>query len=221
MSVFQNPRCNLSLIRVVIVEDNVEIRKNICQLFTMSDGYECAGQFGSFEDFFDSLTDNVNFDVLIADIGLPGMSGIEGMKKLRQDFGDIDIIMFTVYNDSDKIFDSLLAGASGYLLKSTPLSEIKQSVDVIASGGSVMSPSIARKVIDHFGQPKKIDKEYQLTPRENEVVQGLVDGLSYKMIADRLDISIDTVRSYIKSIYKKLYVNSRSEVIKKAFEGRI
>lgn len=207
-------------IRVVIVEDNHEIRKNICQMFTLSDGYECAGQFESFEAFFEEFESIKPFDVLIADIGLPGMSGIEGMQKLRQK-EDTDIIMFTVYNDSDKIFDSLLAGASGYLLKSTPLSEIRESVDVIVNGGSVMSPSIARKVIEHFNQPKKIQSENQLTPRENEVVQGLVDGLSYKMIADRMSISIDTVRSYIKSIYKKLYVNSRSEVIKKAFEGRI
>jgi DNA-binding NarL/FixJ family response regulator len=204
---------------VGVVEDNNSIRTSIVQLFNASEGYHCECNFESFEDFFSSDCEST-IDILIADIGLPGMSGIEGIKKLREKNTEVDIIMFTVYNDSEKIFNSLCAGASGYLLKSTPLSEIKKSVDIIVKGGSIMSPSIARKVMDSFSaKPKK--KDYSLTIRENEVIQGLVDGLSYKLIAERLAISIDTVRCYIKSIYKKLYVNSKSEVIKKAFYGEI
>ena len=202
-------------IDVAIVEDNEEIRHNICEYFNLLDGYSCQYAYPAFEDFIENLKEDQLPDLIIFDIGLPGVNGIEGMKYMKEKWPSIETVVFTVYNDENKIFDSLCAGASGYFLKSTPLKEIMSGVEIIMQGGSVMSPSIARKITEHFQvtvKPKKMEK---LTPRENDVVQGLLDGLSYKLIADRLDISIDTVRFYIKSIYKKLYVNSRSEVIKK------
>lgn len=157
------------------------------------------------------------------DIQLPGMSGIEGIGIIKDKYPEIDIIMLTVYHDSHKIFDSLCAGASGYLLKHTSLPEIKESILNLLNGGAPMSPQIARKVINHFQEqePRKSNVESSLTPREHDIVNGLVDGLSYKMIADRYDISIDTVRAHIRNIYKKLHVNSKAEVIAKSLKGEI
>ncbi len=161
-------------------------------------------------------------DVILMDIELPGMSGIDGMKLIKNQHPEVEIIILTVYHDSHKIFDSLCAGASGYLLKHTSLPEIKEAIETLVDGGSPMSPQIARKVIDYFKKPEvKKEPESELTPREQEIVVGLVDGLSYKMIADRMDIAIDTVRAHIRNIYKKLHVNSKAEVIAKSLRGEI
>jgi DNA-binding NarL/FixJ family response regulator len=154
------------------------------------------------------------------DIGLPGMSGIDGMKLIKQDYPDVDIVMLTVYNDADKIFQSLCAGATGYLLKNTPLEEIKEGIELLTRGGSPMSPQIARKVIDFFGSEKK-KVASPLSEKEKEIVVGLVDGLSYKLIADRMSISLETVRFHIKNIYRKLHVHSKAEVISKSLKGEI
>ncbi|HSD63195.1 MAG TPA: response regulator transcription factor, partial [Ignavibacteriaceae bacterium] len=159
--------------------------------------------------------------VALVDIGLPGISGINGIKILRKEYPDINIIMLTVYNDPARIFNSLCAGASGYLLKNTPLEEIKKSIEILDSGGSPMSPEIARKVIDYFNTGKSEGYKSDLTKKENEIVNALVDGLSYKLIADRMEISIDTVRFHIRNIYRKLHVNSKSEVISKSLKGEI
>jgi len=144
------------------------------------------------------------------------------MKLIKNQHPEIEIIILTVYHDSHKIFDSLCAGASGYLLKHTSLPEIKEAIETLVDGGSPMSPQIARKVIDYFKKPEiKKEPESELTPREQEIVVGLVDGLSYKMIADRMGIAIDTVRAHIRNIYKKLHVNSKAEVIAKSLRGEI
>jgi DNA-binding NarL/FixJ family response regulator len=148
------------------------------------------------------------------------------MRLIKDDHPETDIIMLTVYNDWQKIFDSLRAGASGYLVKNTPLVEIKKAIETVRNGGSVMSPEIARKVMEHFSSPigaqaEKEKPESVLTPKEKEIVIGLVDGLSYKLLADRMNISIDTIRFHIKNIYKKLHVNSKAEVISKSLRGEI
>ena len=155
------------------------------------------------------------------DIGLPGMSGISGIKLIKAKYPEINIIMLTVYHDTHKIFQSLCAGASGYLLKNSPFSEIKKAIKIVNAGGSSMSPQIARKVIEHFQTCEKINHESTLTDKEKEIVSCLVDGLSYKMIAAQEHISIETVRSHIKNIYKKLHVHSKAEVIKKSLTGEI
>lgn len=207
---------------VGIVEDNKKIRDLIQRYLDMQEGLDCPVAVDSVEEMLDYLEEHPEPDVILMDIQLPGMSGIKGISIIKDEYPEIEIIMLTVYHDSHKIFDSLCAGASGYLLKHTSLPEIKESIMDLMDGGAPMSPQIARKVIHHFQdeQPKK-DPDSNLTPREHDIVNGLVDGLSYKMIADRYDISIDTVRAHIRNIYKKLHVNSKAEVIAKSLKGEI
>ena len=210
------------MITVGIVEDNVKIRDLIQRYLDMQEAISCKVAVDSVEEMIEHLKKYDNPDVLLMDIQLPGMSGIEGIGIIKKEFPDIEIMMLTVYHDSHKIFDSLMAGASGYLLKHTSLPEIKESVETLANGGAPMSPQIARKVIQHFSNNEKKEKpESNLTPREQDIVNGLVDGLSYKLIAERFDISIDTVRAHIRNIYKKLHVNSKAEVIAKSLRGEI
>lgn len=205
-----------------IVEDNKKIRDLIQRYLDMQKEFECPVAMDSVEEMLDYLEEHQRPDVMLMDIQLPGMSGIKGMEIIKNKYPEIEIIMLTVYHDSHKIFDSLKAGASGYLLKHTSLPEIKESIENLLKGGAPMSPQIARKVISHFNEeaPKK-NEDSMLTNREQDIVNGLVDGLSYKMIADRYDISIDTVRAHIRNIYKKLHVNSKAEVIAKSLRGEI
>lgn len=209
------------MIEVGIVEDDEQIRKGIQTYLNRQSGFSCSKCFGSVEELLNSLSSQTVPNVFIMDIGLPGMSGIEGMKIIKEKYPDVDIIVFSVYNDPKKIFDSLCAGATGYLLKNTPLEEIKEGIESLSNGGSPMSPQIARKVIDYFGQPRKKETESPLSGKEKEIVVGLVDGLSYKLIADRMNISIETVRFHIKNIYKKLHVHGKAEVISKSLRGEI
>ncbi len=207
---------------VGIVEDNKKIRDLIQRFLDMQDELKCPVAVDSVEEMLEYLEDHPAPDVILMDIQLPGMSGIKGIGLIKEKYEDVDIIMLTVYHDSHKIFNALRAGASGYLLKHTSLPEIKESILKLVDGGAPMSPQIARKVINHFREnaPKK-NTDSDLTPREHDIVNGLVDGLSYKMIADRYDISIDTVRAHIRNIYKKLHVNSKAEVIAKSLKGEI
>lgn len=207
---------------VGIVEDNKKIRDLIQRYLDMQEELKCPVAVDTVEEMLEYLEDHPHPDVILMDIQLPGMSGIKGIGIIKEKYPAVEIIMLTVYHDSHKIFDSLCAGASGYLLKHTSLPEIKESILKLVEGGAPMSPQIARKVINHFREtaPKK-NPESNLTPREHDIVNGLVDGLSYKMIADRYDISIDTVRAHIRNIYKKLHVNSKAEVIAKSLKGEI
>jgi len=205
-----------------IVEDNKKIRDLIQRYLDMQKDMECPVAVDSVEEMLDYLEEHQKPNVILMDIQLPGMSGIKGMEIIKSKYPEVEIMMLTVYHDSHKIFDSLKAGASGYLLKHTSLPEIKESIENLMKGGAPMSPQIARKVISHFNKeaPKK-NEESMLTNREQDIVNGLVDGLSYKLIADRYDISIDTVRAHIRNIYKKLHVNSKAEVIAKSLRGEI
>lgn len=207
---------------VGIVEDNKKIRDLIQRYLDMQDELSCPVAVDSVEEMLEYLEEHSAPDVILMDIQLPGMSGIKGISLIKEKYKDVDIIMLTVYHDSHKIFNALRAGASGYLLKHTSLPEIKESILKLVDGGAPMSPQIARKVINHFQEnaPQK-NSDSDLTPREHDIVNGLVDGLSYKMIADRYDISIDTVRAHIRNIYKKLHVNSKAEVIAKSLKGEI
>ena len=218
---------------VSIVEDNEKIRSLIQKFLDKQENMYCNRVFDSVEQFLQDLKTKQHPNIVLMDIDLPGMNGIEGMKLIKSQYPDVEIIMLTIYHDSHKIFDSLCAGASGYLLKHTSLPEIKESIEVVLNGGSVMSPQIARKVMGYFstsGNQIHVKKESDLnnqptendlTIREREIVVGLVDGLSYKMIADRMDISLDTVRAHIRNIYRKLHVNSKAEVIAKSLRGEI
>lgn len=211
--------------QIAIVEDNEKIRDLIQKFLQMQQDFRCDHAYSSVESLLQVMRDGEFPDIVLMDIDLEGMSGIDGMKLIKSKYPEIEIIMLTVYHDSHKIFNSLRAGASGYLLKHTSLPEIRDAIDAVLNGGSPMSPQIARKVIAHFSETEEetTDKsnESGLTMREQEIVVGLVDGLSYKMIADRMDISIDTVRAHIRNIYKKLHVNSKAEAIAKSLRGEI
>ncbi|MBK7936836.1 MAG: response regulator transcription factor [Lewinellaceae bacterium] len=210
-------------IHLAIIEDDPVIRESLESYLGTHPALQFAVVAGSVEDFFEQMgkaTRLPKIDLLLLDIGLPGMSGIEGIRHIRQKFPDTDIVMLTTFEEDDKIFKSLCSGACSYISKRTPLNTIQEAVFTIHRGGSFMSPSIARRVVQHF-MPKERKEEDLLSPRQQQIVQGLVDGLSYKLIADKLSISIDTVRDHIKNIYRLLEVNSKAEVIRKALEGEI
>jgi len=209
------------MIRIGIVEDDEQIRLGIQTYLNQQSGFTCPATYGSVEELLKALPLTQPLQVLIMDIGLPGMSGIDGMKIVKEKYPETDVVVFSVYNDDKRIFDSLCAGATGYLLKNTPLEEIKEGIELLAQGGSPMSPQIARKVIEHFNPGKKKESISPLSAKEKEIVVGLVDGLSYKLIADRMNISIETVRFHIKNIYRKLHVHGKAEVISKSLKGEI
>jgi DNA-binding NarL/FixJ family response regulator len=210
------------MIHVAIIEDDHVIREGIQDYLNTQSDLACPIAKDSVEKYMAILDPDHLPDVILMDIGLPGMSGISGIKLIKEKYPDINIIMLTVYNDSNRIFQSLCAGASGYLLKNIPFSEILEAIRVVHQGGSSMSPQIARKVIEHFHEDRARHKpDSPLTSREKEIVLGLVDGLSYKMIADRTSISLETVRTHIKNIYKKLHVHCKAEVIRKSLNGEI
>ena len=209
------------MISVAIVEDDDVIREGVREYLDSQENLICSAAKSSVERFLVVLNEETRPDVILMDIGLPGMSGISGMKLITEKYPAISIIMFTVYNDSHRIFESLCAGASGYLLKNTSFPDMKQAIEIIYAGGSMMSPPIARKVMEHFHAGRKRQVVSPLTDKEKEIVQGLVDGLSYKMIAGSASISIETVRTHIKNIYKKLHVHCKADVIRKSLSGEI
>jgi len=207
-------------IRIAIIEDDPIVRDGLETFFRAEEFCESLCVVDSMEAFFEKLKEGFVADIILSDIGFPGMSGIEGIRLIREKLKSVDIIMLTVFRDEDRIFKSLCAGATGYLLKDTPFNEIKEAISIIRKGGSFMSPAIARKIVEHFNPQPKQD-EHNLTPREKQIIQGLVDGLSYKLIADRLTISVDTIRYHIKKIYTKLQINSKSELINKSLKGQL
>ncbi len=207
--------------KVVIVEDDEKIRESYVQLINDTEGMTCIGDYGNCEDMLDDL-DNLLVDVLLMDIGLPGMSGIEGIKRVKEIYPSIEILMLTVYDDDDKIFQSIYSGASGYILKNDSSEEIKKAIREIKTG-SPMSAAIARRVLNFIREIETFPKynTFKLTPREKDILQLLVEGLSFKRIADNLFISPLTVHSHIKRIYEKLHVHSKTEAVSKALKNRI
>jgi len=211
------------MIKVVVVEDNDSIREGLNILINGTEGYNCIACYSDCE----SMLKNINKfspDVLLMDIGLPGMNGIEGIKKVKLMIPELAILILTIYEENDLIFDALCAGACGYLVKKTPPSKLLEAIREAHEGGAPMSSHIARKVIDFFQKkPASSQKSnYDLTPREKEILTGLVEGHNFKAIADSLFISIETVRFHFRNIYKKLHVHSQSEAVAKAIkEGLI
>jgi DNA-binding NarL/FixJ family response regulator len=205
------------MINVAIVEDNKEIREGLAALINGSDGFHCVGEFRNAEDALFDLQ-KIQSDVVLMDINLPRMSGIECTRRLKDRQPDVPIMMLTVYEDDDKIFDSLRVGASGYLLKKTPPARLLDAIFEVYNGGSPMSSRIARKVVDTFRALGTSSKETEnLSKRENEILSYLAKGYRYKEIANALFISIETVRTHLRNIYEKLHVRSRGEAVLKAF----
>ncbi len=202
------------MIKVVIIEDIKEIREGLQMLIDGSEGFMCARTFANAEDALEQLP-GISPDVALMDINLPGINGIEAVRKLKPKCSSTQFIMSTVYEDDDSIFESLKAGASGYLLKKTAPSKILDSITEVFHGGSPMSGQIARKVIASFQQKDSIDESAILTQREKEILKSLAKGLRYKEIAAGLNIGLETVRTHARNIYEKLQVQSRTEAINK------
>jgi DNA-binding NarL/FixJ family response regulator len=204
------------VIKLAIIEDIDDVRNSLIGYLDKDPQIECVCAAGSMESFLERSGLIPPPDIILSDIGLPGMNGIAGIREIRKIFPEAQIIMLTIFSNSDKIFQAICAGASGYLLKTTPLSETRKAILDVSEGGSSMSPVIARKVFEHFSRPGHRGSEGEtLSPREKQIVQALTDGLSYKLVADRLSISLHTVRFHIRHIYRKLHVNSKAEVIRK------
>lgn len=210
------------MIKVVVVEDNDTIREGLKILIDGTEGYKCAAVFSRCESMLPML-EKLNPDILLMDIGLPGMNGIEGINKAKIILPELAILVLTVYEENELIFDALCAGACGYLVKKTPPSRLLEAIQEAYQGGAPMSSHIARKVIDLFQQNKmrQIPAHEVLTPREKEILSSLVEGNSFKVIADSLFISIETVRFHFRNIYRKLHVHSQSEAVVKALKEKL
>lgn len=211
------------MINVAIVEDNNTIREGLAVLINGTQGYSCVGSFTDCESFLKKLH-SLSVDVVLMDIALPGINGIEGVKKALEIKEDLDVLMLTIYEDSEVVFDALCAGACGYLVKKTPPSRLLEAIKEVHEGGSPMSSQIARQVIIAFKEGKDSIKDkssYGLSEREKEVLTLLAQGNNYQQIGDQLFISVDTVRHHIKNIYKKLHVHTQSEAVAKAIRKKI
>jgi len=209
------------LIEVAIVEDRREIRESLALLIGGTDGFKCVGSYRSMEEALDKLKHHQPH-LLLSDIGLPGMSGIEGVAILKERYPDLLILMLTVYDDDERIFDAMCAGASGYLLKKTPPARLLDSLREVASGGAPMSPEVARRVIALFREIRPPDRaDYELTPHETRLLKLLVQGHNYKTAAAELGVTVHTVSFHLRSIYEKLQVHSKSEAVAKALQNRL
>ena len=207
------------MIKIALIEDDLMVRNYLAAFFATQENLSCRIVAASVEDFFKQAETVEHLDIVLSDIGLPGRSGIEAIPEVKKRFPEVAVIILSVYIDSDRIFKALCAGAVGYLQKDTAMEEILECIHVISKGGAVMSPIIARKVVDYFA-PKRSFSEL-LTAKEQQVITAMVEGLSYKMIGVRLGISLETVRQHIKNIYRKLQVNSKAEVIIKSLKGEL
>lgn len=208
---------DMNSIPIAIIEDEPITRKSLHSFLGRNKQLEIVIVCDKVKDFLTAVANQkINSpQVLLLDVQLPGMTGIEGIPLIKSVLPDIDIIMLTTFEDTERIFAALSAGACSYLSKRTPLPRIQETIMTVHRGGSYMSPSIARKVANHFIPKQKAKEDALLTARQQEIVDGIVDGLSYKLVADRLGISIDTVRTHIKHIYRALNINSKGELMKR------
>ena len=210
-----------SIIKVAIVEDRREIREGLAMLIGGTEGFKCSGAYRSMEDALARIGGDLP-DVALCDIGLPGMSGIEGMRVLKERHPDLLLLMLTVYDDDERIFDALCAGACGYLLKKTPPVKLLEGLREAVAGGSPMSPEVARRVIALFRDIRPPERaDYELTPHETRLLKLLVEGHNYKTAAFELGVSINTISFHMRHIYEKLQVHSKSEAVAKALRDRL
>jgi DNA-binding NarL/FixJ family response regulator len=200
-------------LRIALVEDQARTRAGLVALLARAAGFKVVAAWGSMEEALPEL-ERAAPHVLLSDIGLPGMSGIDGVRRAKERMPGLPVLMLTVYSDNDRVFDALCAGAAGYVLKDTPPDRLVAAIRELAEGGAPMTPEIARKVVTMFQKvapPRSSD--HALTARELDVLQALADGHSYKTAGGALDLALDTVRFHVRSIYAKLHVHSKSEAV--------
>lgn len=208
-------------VRVVIIEDLREVREGLTMLIDGTNGFQCAGSYRTMEDALKGIA-GTRPDVILTDIGLPGMDGVEGTRILRERFPQIPIVALTVYDDDDNVFNAICAGASGYLLKNTAPARLLESLREVVDGGAPMSPDVARRVVTLFREFRPPERaSYHLTPQETELLKLMVDGHHYKTAAAAMGISTSTVSFHLKHIYEKLQVHSKTEAVAKALRERL
>jgi DNA-binding NarL/FixJ family response regulator len=208
-------------ISVAIIEDQPEIREGLGVLIGLAEGYQCTGRYGSMEEALAEISTSLP-DVALVDIGLPGMSGIEGIQVLKQRYPDLSLVALTVYDDDDRIFEALCAGATGYLLKKTAPAKLLESLREVVAGGSPMSPEVARRVIALFQNVRPtVRADCHLTPHETRLLKLLVQGHTYKTAAAELGSSIHAISFHMRNIYAKLRVHSKSEAVVRALRDRL
>jgi DNA-binding NarL/FixJ family response regulator len=208
-------------IRVVIVEDLREVREGLAMLISGTNGFQCAGSYRTMEDALSGIS-GTQPDVILTDIGLPGMDGVEGTRILRERFPQVPVVALTVYDDDDNVFNAICAGASGYLLKNTAPARLLESLREVVDGGAPMSPDVARRVVTLFREFRPPERaSYHLTPQETELLRLMVDGHHYKTAGSAMGISTSTVSFHLKHIYEKLQVHSKTEAVAKALRERL
>ena len=209
------------MIKVLLYEDNAQLREGLTMLISGSDGFEVLASFKNCNNVVDEV-EAYKPDVILMDIDMPGINGIEGLKRVREHNTQVKVLMLTVFDDNRNVFQAISNGANGYILKKTPPGKLLEYISEAQSGGAPMTASIATQVLKMFSSMNnEKGEDYNLSDREKQVLQLLVEGYSYKMIAGEMFISIDTVRSHIKKIYEKLHVNSKSEAVAKAFRDKL
>jgi len=209
------------IVKVAIIEDVRSLREGIGLLIGGTPGFQCTGSFRTMEEALDKISFNLP-DVVLVDIGLPGLSGIEGTRLLKERYPNLTLLILTVYEDDDRIFAALCAGACGYLLKKTPPARLLESLKEAFHGGAPMSPEVAHRVVALFREIRPPEKaDYHLTPHELRLLKLLVEGHNYKTAAAQLGVSLNTVCFHIKSVYGKLQVHSKSEAVAKALRQQI
>jgi DNA-binding NarL/FixJ family response regulator len=215
------PMSDRSVLKVAIVEDQPRIREGLRTLIDGTGGYHCTGSYGSMEEALERMPGNLP-DAVLVDIGLPGISGIDGIRLLKASYPNLPLVMLTVYEDDKRIFEALCAGACGYLLKKTAPARLLESLQEAVRGGAPMTPEVAARVIALFREIRPPeDADYHLTPHEIRILKLLVEGYNHKTAATELGVSVNTIRFHLRSIYDKLQVHSKSEAVAKALRNRL
>lgn len=212
----------MSIIKILIYDDNESLRDSVCMLLRNMQDFEVIDTYAHCLDVIENIRKNKP-DVVIMDIDMPGINGIEGVKMIRKNFPAVQILMLTVFDDDEKIFAAIKAGAGGYILKNSDPVNIVNAVSEVYKGGAPLTPGIARRILYQLQnlQPEEVKDNYHLSQREKEVLGLLVDGRSYKMISGELNITYDTVRAHMKKIYEKLHVTSMTEAVAKAINQKL